>query len=39
MPIKNDGVYKVDRAKVSVRSAFVKYLFIMKVIQPLEQSF
>ncbi len=39
MPIKNDGVYKVDRVKVSVRSAFVKYQFIMKVKQPLEQGF
>jgi len=39
MPIKNDGVYKVDRVKVSVRSAFVKYLFIMRVKQPLEKGF
>jgi hypothetical protein len=39
MPINNDGVYKVDRVKVSVRSAFVKYLFLMKVMQPLEKGF
>ena len=39
MPTKNVGVYKVDRVKVSVRSVFVKYLFIMKIKQPLEQGF
>jgi len=39
MPIKNDGFYKVDRVKVWVRSAFIKYLFLMKAMEPLKKDF